>query len=245
MNTDIAQVDAVGSGSNEGMSRMKRMKEDSIRVCIVDANEMSRVGMMTVLKAHASCVVVGMFKSFREGAASLERIMPDVLIMSSASLLTDLPVPVTRQLLKRLGAKVLVLSSEVRCKDMQRMIGLGITGFVSTGATANDVVKALDHLMNGEAFVDTSVTGQLLTLVRERVAAKVRLPLLSAQEQRIFPLLGEGMTNKEIAGRLALSDRTVKNYVANLFKKLHISRRSQAARLYAEECVSEGIVSAG
>ncbi len=86
----------------------------------------------------------------------------------------------------------------------------------------------------GHSLLDPDVTSQALQWLRNfsRPIPHSKLDVLSPQEQRILPLIAEGKTNKEIAGLLSLSDKTIKNYIANMYQKLHITRRTEAAALF-------------
>jgi two-component system, NarL family, response regulator DevR len=89
----------------------------------------------------------------------------------------------------------------------------------------------------GKFILDPSLTTRVLNLVRGGGASPAeqnKLAILSAQERRVLALVAEGKTNKEIAEQMGLSDKTVKNYLSNVFEKLKINRRSQAAVMYLE-----------
>jgi DNA-binding NarL/FixJ family response regulator len=101
-------------------------------------------------------------------------------------------------------------------------------------------VKAVRTVASGKPLLDPRLTNQTRNWVRN-LSALGQMPLppsLSPQEQRLLPLIAEGHTNKEIAEAMQLSEKTVKNYLANLFSKLHISRRSQAAAFYVRRSAS-------
>jgi two-component system response regulator DevR len=100
------------------------------------------------------------------------------------------------------------------------------------------LVDAIASLHRGESILGTSLVGRVLDLVRSgRTSSQSQtsaLGKLSAQERRVLALVAEGRTNKEIGVQLALSDNTVKNYLVNVFDKLNVKRRSQAATLWVQ-----------
>lgn len=205
-----------------------------IRVCIVDGQEMTRIGIRTFLQASGICHVVGEFHAIGLHATELVHLHPDVLIVNGEALVSREGLAGLARLCKALETQVLVLSREVGARDMQRLIELGVKGFASHGVSSQQLLLAIEHLMAGQSYVDLRLAGQLLSLVQHRKVSLESHPVLTPQEQRILPLVGEGLTNKEIASQLGLSDRTVKNYLYKMFKKLHITKRSQAAALYAQ-----------
>jgi DNA-binding NarL/FixJ family response regulator len=104
-------------------------------------------------------------------------------------------------------------------------------------AVAQMNVTAIRAVLSGEFFLHPRLVGAVLQNTREtgEESPQRRLDRLSPQERRILPLVAEGKTNKEIGFHLSLSEKTVKNYLANMFTKLHVARRSSAAALYMRD----------
>jgi DNA-binding NarL/FixJ family response regulator len=112
----------------------------------------------------------------------------------------------------------------------------GASGYLLKQVRGRDLVAALEAVGRGESLLDPAVTGRVLERVR-RLATGDRpdeLADLTAQEQKILLLVAEGKTNKEIAGEVFLSDKTVKNYVSSILAKLNLERRAQAAAYMAK-----------
>jgi DNA-binding NarL/FixJ family response regulator len=107
------------------------------------------------------------------------------------------------------------------------------------------LVRAIESVGRGEALLDSVLTQRVFARVREaqRKDEQSAFNQLTDQEMRVLGLVAEGKTNKEIASALALSDKTVKNYLANIFSKLGITRRTQAATLYARALPGRSIPS--
>ncbi len=112
----------------------------------------------------------------------------------------------------------------------------GAQGYVLKDIKLDMLIEAIKTVAAGRPMLDPRVTKHTMTWLRtlSNPEATPTQTALSPQEQRILPLVAEGKTNKEIAVALTLSDKTVKNYLANIFVKLRITRRSQAAALYAK-----------
>jgi DNA-binding NarL/FixJ family response regulator len=112
----------------------------------------------------------------------------------------------------------------------------GASGYLLKQIRGRDLVSALESVGRGESLLDPAVTEKVLERVR-RVAsgsATDELADLTAQERKILLLVAEGMTNKEIAADVFLSDKTVKNYVSSILSKLSLQRRTQAAAYVAK-----------
>jgi len=112
----------------------------------------------------------------------------------------------------------------------------GASGYLLKQTRARDLVAALEAVGRGESLLDPAVTGRVLERVRRIATADQpdELAQLTAQEQKILLLVAEGKTNKEIAGEVFLSDKTVKNYVSSILGKLNLERRAQAAAYMAK-----------
>jgi two-component system response regulator DevR len=143
-----------------------------------------------------------------------------------------------RQILAiRPGTRVLVLSSMVTDSLVQEAIAAGAHGYLLKDIDGQGLVSAILDVAAGKSILDPAVTLRVMQLMKSGqnlTAGKERYDSLSPQEQRVLALVAEGLTNKEIASDLKLSEKTVKNYLSNLFDKLQISRRSQAAAFYTQ-----------
>jgi DNA-binding NarL/FixJ family response regulator len=111
----------------------------------------------------------------------------------------------------------------------------GAQGYVLKDIASEALVRAIRTVATGQALIDPRLTQHTFHWMKQAhtSAGPSRRPLLSPQEQRLLPLVAQGLTNKEIAVQLCLSEKTVKNYLANIYSKLQIGRRSQVAAFYA------------
>jgi DNA-binding NarL/FixJ family response regulator len=105
----------------------------------------------------------------------------------------------------------------------------GASGYVLKQIRGCDLVGAIRTLASGGSLLDPRSTSQMLQRLRDRTARRDPLAALSEQEKQILDLIGDGLTNRQIGERMFLAEKTVKNYVSNLFTKLGMSRRTQAA----------------
>ena len=110
----------------------------------------------------------------------------------------------------------------------------GASGYLLKQAGGLDLVRAIERVADGQSLLDPGVTEKVLEKVKRLASGQPdEVTSLSPQEQRVLALVAEGKTNKEIATALGLSDKTVKNYLSNVFDKLHLSRRAEAAAFFA------------
>jgi DNA-binding NarL/FixJ family response regulator len=110
----------------------------------------------------------------------------------------------------------------------------GAAGFVLKQIHGTDLVGAVRTVASGQSLLDPRSTTRMMARLRDQASRKDPLAALSDQERRILELIGEGLTNRQIGGRMYLAEKTVKNYVSNLLAKLDMQRRTQAAALAAQ-----------
>lgn len=209
----------------------------TIRVLIVDDSELVRLGLTTMLNAYPQVTVVGQADSVRSALHEARALRPDVVLL-------DIRLPdgsgldaCRTILLDQPRTRILVLSSMVDDETVADAIGAGAQGYLLKDINGAGLVQAIVDCANGKSILDPTVASRVLQLMKsgqQQAAAADRYDQLSPQEQKVLALVGDGLTNKEVAIAMHLSEKTVKNYLSNLFAKLQIGRRSQAAAFYAE-----------
>jgi DNA-binding NarL/FixJ family response regulator len=111
----------------------------------------------------------------------------------------------------------------------------GAAGYVSKQTCGTDLVSALRAVASGQSILDPQASRQIMARLRERTIGVDPVAALSDQEKRVLELIGEGLTNRQIAERMFLAEKTVKNYVSSLLTKLGMQRRTQAAAFVARQ----------
>lgn len=208
----------------------------AITLLLVDDSELVRSGLKVLLGnlEHADRLkIVGEAVSVASAIAETERLRPDLILL-------DLRLPdgsgleACRQILVRFpNTRILILTSVIDDHLVQEALSSGAHGYLLKEINAQGLYQAIIDVAAGKFILDPTVTSHVLNMVRKgdnKDSAK--LNLLSAQERRVLAFVSEGKTNKEIAAQMDLSDKTVKNYLSNIFEKLHLSRRAQAATFY-------------
>lgn len=212
------------------------MSTATIRVLLVDDSPIIRLGLRSALEDFADIAIAGEAGTAAAGLEQLNKLKPDVVML-------DLNLPdksgllACRDYLKaRPNTAVLILTSSSSERHMHDAIAAGARGYLLKENEAEALAEALRTVARGDSVVDPSMAGQIINLVRNKgtTSAADKLAILSPQERRVVALLASGLTNKEIGDQLSLTEKTVKNYLATIFTKLNITRRTQAAALYVE-----------
>lgn len=204
-----------------------------IRVFLVDDHEIVRRGVRELLEAEPGLEVVGEAATVDEAVSRVPAARPDVAVLD-VRLPDGNGVTLCRELRDLMpGLACLMLTSFADDEAMLNAVLAGAAGYVLKDVRGNALVEGIRTVAAGGSLLDPKAA----SLVLERLRAPAQAdPLegLSAQERKILGLIGEGLTNREIAGRLFLAEKTVKNYVSNVLAKLGLQRRTQVAVLATE-----------
>lgn len=206
-----------------------------LRVMLVDDSELVRVGLRSVIEGTDDIEVVGEAANIAAAVIAAEQHQPDVVLL-------DLRLPdgmgfeACRRILRQHpNMRILVLTSMDDAKLVDEAIRAGAHGYLLKEINAQTLIHSIHDVAAGKSVLDPSVTARVLQLVKENShGGESALDQLSPQEKRVLALIAEGRTNKEVAQALGLAEKTVKNYLSTIFEKLHVTRRSQAAVLYAQ-----------
>lgn len=207
----------------------------AIRLMIVDDSEVVRIGLMAVLSQDPELELVGQASTSDEAINLAGLIEPD-LVLLDVRIPTDGGIEAGRRILEMLpGTRVLFLSAHADDELVRSAILIGAHGYLLKEVDAGSLIASIKRVAKGESLLDPALRSGVLDWVMRSVGGTETpaKPPLTPQEQRIVALVAEGKTNKEIAIALDLSPKTVKNYLHNVFEKLGIQRRSQAAALHA------------
>ncbi|GJM37093.1 MAG: DNA-binding response regulator [Acidimicrobiales bacterium] len=204
----------------------------TIRVFLLDDHELVREGLRAVLERETDMDVVGEAGTAGEGLRLIEATRPDVALI-------DLMLPdgdgldVCRGIKERLPKVACVILTSYSNDDvLLSAIRADAAGFLLKRTAGTELVRSIRVVHDGGSLIDPTLTGRLLERLRtgriDDGDASV-LNDLSPQERRLLDHLAEGLTNRQIAERMNLAEKTVKNYVSNLLRKLNMSSRTEAA----------------
>jgi len=206
-----------------------------IRLLLVDDHEVVRVGLRTVLHNNQGIAIVGEAASKAAAVRAVKRLKPDIVLMD-VRLPDGSGIEASRDIFAGHPAtRIIFLTSYMNGDSARAAMLAGAQGYVVKDIDSGLLVRSILGVSNGQSMFDPVLTQRALSgSVGLARAHPAREPSLAPQEERILALMAEGLTNKEIAASLQLSDKTVKNYIANMFQKLHISRRAQAAAYFVK-----------
>jgi DNA-binding NarL/FixJ family response regulator len=203
------------------------------RVFLLDDHEIVRRGLRELLEQEADLEIVGEAGTAEEAVSRIPPTRPDVALLD-----VRLPdgdgIEVCREVRSaHPEIRCLMLTSFADDEALFSAIMAGASGYLLKQVKGNDLVDAIRRVGNGESLLDPSMTARVLDRIRTGAEQEDELAALTEQERRVLDLIAEGLTNRQIAERMFLAEKTVKNYVSNLLAKLGMSRRSEAAAFAA------------
>ncbi|MFC0003903.1 response regulator [Micromonospora siamensis] len=202
-----------------------------IRVFLLDDHEVVRRGLADLLTSSGDIEVVGESGSAQEAARRIPALRPDVAILD-ARLPDGNGIDVCRDIRAvDSSIKGLILTSYEDDEALFAAIMAGAAGYVLKQIRGTDLVDAVRRVAAGQSLLDPAITTRVLERIRSGVEQPRELKTLTEQERRILEYVAEGLTNREIAGKMFLAEKTVKNYVSSVLAKLGLERRTQAAVL--------------
>jgi DNA-binding NarL/FixJ family response regulator len=202
-----------------------------IRVFLLDDHEVVRRGLSELLQSQGDIEVVGESGSAQEAARRIPALRPDVAILD-ARLPDGNGIDVCRDV-RTIDSSIkgLILTSYEDDEALFAAIMAGASGYVLKQIRGTDLIDAVRRVAAGQSLLDPAVTQRVLERIRSGVEQPSELKSLTEQERRILEYVAEGLTNREIAAKMFLAEKTVKNYVSSLLAKLGLERRTQAAVL--------------
>ena len=200
-----------------------------VRVFLVDDHEVVRRGLIDLLSADPELEVVGEADSVAQALARIPALAPDVAVLD-VRLPDGNGIELCRDLLSRIpDLRCLMLTSFTSDEAMLDAILAGASGYVVKDIKGMELAQAIKDVGAGRSLLDNRAAAALMAKLRDDAERSDPLSALTPQERALLDLLGEGLTNKQIAARMFLAEKTVKNYVSRLLAKLGMERRTQAA----------------
>jgi DNA-binding NarL/FixJ family response regulator/signal transduction histidine kinase len=226
-----------GRGDTEAQSPEHlntRTPEHPIKVLIADDHAVARQGLRAMLESAGDIVMVGEAADGVEALKQVKALCPDVLLLD-----VQMPRMNGLQTLQKLQAEqsslpVIIITTFDTDEMLLQCIRAGAKGYLLKDAASADLVAAVRAAHRGESLLQPAMTAKLLGRLREDKTARARSAELNEREREILELLVTGARNKEIAGKLFITEKTVEFHLSNLFSKLGVGNRTEAAR-YALE----------
>lgn len=199
------------------------------KVMIADDHSLIREGIKQLLEFDGSIEVISEASNGVECLEKLEVLSPDVLLLD-----INMPhmngIDVLKQLKEiKSDVKVLILTVHNELEYLLKAIDIGVDGYILKDSESSELKKAIDIICKGENYIQPSLIPALNNQLANRDVDKDKIDLLTSREYEVLIQVANGMSNKEIATNLNISERTVKNHISNIFKKIDVSDRTQAA----------------
>jgi two-component system response regulator DevR len=200
-----------------------------IRVFLLDDHELVRRGIRALLEQEPDVEVIGEADTAQDATARIPALRPDVAILD-ARLPDGNGIDVCRDIRSvDPSIRALILTSYDDDEALFAAIMAGAAGYLLKQVRGTDLVNAVRLVAAGQSLLDPAVTQRVIERIRQGPQEPDELKSLTDQERRILELVAEGLTNRQIAERMYLAEKTVKNYVSSILAKLGLERRTQAA----------------
>ncbi|CCJ34430.1 response regulator [Caloramator australicus] len=212
---------------------------EKIKVLIADDHELIRRGLERIISFEEDIEVVGEARDGREVLDILKSKAVDVLLL-------DINMPIINgiDVLKIVkkdfnNVRVILLTVENQNTIIKKAIEIGADGYILKDSAGSEIVEAIRRVYSGENYIDKSLMSILFEDIKSKGKRTNILDSLTKREREILYLISQGLSNKEIGERLFLSEKTVKNYTTNIFSKLDVRDRVQAAIIAIENHIEE------
>ena len=201
----------------------------AVKIMIADDHSMIREGLKNLLELDGDIQVIAEAVDGEDCLEKLQLVKPDVLLLD-----INMPKKNGLEVLKSLKSrrsklKVLVLTVHNETEYLMKAVDIGVNGYVLKDSESAELKKAIFTVADGETCIQPSLIPALNAKMIETNKDAEKIKSLTKRELDVLKLLAVGMFNKEVGKRLEISERTVKNHVSNIFKKLGVTDRTQAA----------------
>ncbi len=201
----------------------------SIKVMLVDDHVLMREGIKQLLEFDGTVEVIEEAGNGQECINKLEDTKPDVLLL-------DINMPVMNGLevlqyirSNHMDVKVLMLTVHNETEYLLKAVDIGVDGYILKDSESSELKKAIMNIMEGENYIQPELIAKMNENREVHDSDREKISSLSDREIEVLINIVQGMLNKEIASNLNISERTVKNHISNIFKKLDVCDRTQAA----------------
>lgn len=200
-----------------------------IRILIADDHSMVREGLKQLVELEDDIIVVAQAGNGSEAIEKIIEYKPDVVLLD-----INMPEMNGLEVLSYLNqndisANVLILTIHNEIEYLYKAVEIGVKGYVLKDSESDVLIRAIRSVYQGESYIQPNMASLLFKKMNNEESMSAQNTRLTKREVEVLKLITEGLLNKEIAHRLCISEKTVKNHVSNIFKKIEVSDRTQAA----------------
>lgn len=201
----------------------------SIKVMLVDDHILMREGIRQLLEFDGNIQVIAEASDGVECIEKLEKEVPDILLLD-----INMPnmngIEVLEELKRRrIDVRVLMLTVHNEIEYLLKAVDIGVDGYILKDSESAELKKAINTIMKGEGYIQPNLIPALNNRLVTRDVDKDKIAKLTKREIEVLVKVAIGVTNRDIANSLNISERTVKNHISNIFKKIGVTDRTQAA----------------
>lgn len=200
-----------------------------IRVLIADDHSMVREGLKQLIELEDDIEVIEQAGDGRDAIEKIINTQPDVVLL-------DINMPIMNGLEviqelrnRKINVNILILTIHNEIEYLYKAVEIGVNGYVLKDSESDVLIKAIRSIYNGESYIQPNMASLLFKKINGELDSHIKHSKLTKREIEVLKLITQGLLNKEIADTLCISEKTVKNHVSNIFKKIEVSDRTQAA----------------
>jgi len=202
---------------------------NKIKILIADDHSMVREGLKQLIELEDDIEVIAQAGDGQEAIDKIHEMDPDVVLLD-----INMPIMNGLEVLEKLketkvDVNVLILTIHNEIEYLYRAVEIGVNGYVLKDSDSDVLIKAIRSIYKGESYIQPNMASLLFKKINGELDNQVKHSKLTKREVEVLKLITQGLLNKEIANQLCISEKTVKNHVSNIFKKIEVSDRTQAA----------------
>lgn len=200
-----------------------------IKVMLVDDHEMVREGVKQLIEFDGDIKVTAQASNGADCLKLLDQELPDIILLD-VNMIGMSGIEVLKEIRKnRIPVKVAMLTFHNEAEYLVNLVDIGVEGYILKDSSSAELVKAIKDIYQGETYIQPDLIPALNSRLIHRDEDREKIDALTRRELEVLKLVAKGHFNKEIAIQLDISERTVKNHISSIFRKIDVSDRTQAA----------------
>lgn len=200
-----------------------------IKIMLVDDHEMVREGVKQLIEFDGDIQVIAQASNGEDCLKLLRQEVPDILLLD-VNMIGMNGIEVLQEIRKeRIPVKVAMLTVHNEVEYLVNLVDIGVEGYILKDSSSAELVRAIKHIYQGETYIQPDLIPALNSRLVHRDEDREKIDALTKRELEVLKLVAKGHFNKEIAIQLDISERTVKNHISSIFRKIDVSDRTQAA----------------